>query len=320
MELSNKLYMKTINLKRQISIVAMFVLVISACGKKEIKPDAYGNFEVIETIISSRADGNLERFLVEEGQVLIAGQEVGLIDTTQLHLKKEQLIYSKQGLQDKIPSIKPELDVLKEQIAIQQREAERTKNLLKVGAATAKQLDDINAQIAILKSQLEAKKSQLNTQTSATLSEGEPLQAQIALVKDQLAKSHIINPEKGVVLVKYAEVGETVRYGTPLYKTGDLNEIILRAYVSGDQLSELKLNSEVKVRIDIANDAYKYFNGKLEWISSQAEFTPKIIQTKEDRVNMVYAIKIRVKNPGDIKIGMPGEVFLNAESIKEIKN
>ncbi len=297
-----------------IAASVLMLMFLSSCKSNKIEPDAYGNFEAVETIVSARAEGNLEKFTVDEGQVLSAGQEVGLVDTTQLFFKKQQLMANKQSLQKKIPSIQPELAVLGAQITSQEREKTRTENLLKVGAATAKQLDDINAQIKILRSQLIAKKAQLNTQTSSTLSEGGPLQAQISQINDQLIKSHIINPEKGVVLVKYAEPGETVRYGTPLYKTGDLDEIILRAYVAEDQLGQVKMNQDVKVRIDIANDAYQYFNGKVEWISSQAEFTPKIIQTKEDRVNMVYAVKIRIKNTGEIKIGMPGEVFLHANA------
>ena len=307
--------MKAMNTRQNfIALSVMMMLLSSACKNNESEPDAYGNFEAVETIVSARTEGYLEKFTIQEGQVLEAGQEVGLVDTTQLYLKKQQLIANKNGLREKLPSIQPELDVLKAQIAIQEREKTRVENLLKVGAATGKQLDDINAQINILKSQLSARKSQLNTQTSATLSESQPIQEQIAQINDQLAKSHILNPEKGVVLVKYAEPGETVRYGTPLYKTGDLEQIILRAYVAEDQLSKVKLNGDVKVRIDIADGAFKYFDGKVEWISSQAEFTPKIIQTKEDRVNMVYAVKIRIKNTGEIKIGMPGEVFLNANS------
>lgn len=306
--------MKTICIKSVLILAGIIIALLTGCGQKEAGPDAYGNFESVETVVSARAEGNLERFLVEEGQLINASQEVGLVDTVQLYLKKQQLTYSRKSLQDKLPNIQPELDVLHQQITVQQREKERTQNLLDVGAATAKQLDDINAQIQILQRQLAARRAALNTQTSSTLSESGPLKAQIAQIDDQLRKSRIVNPEKGIVLVKYAEPGETVRYGTPLYKIANMDEIILRAFVAGDQLNRVRIGQNVNVRIDVAGDAYKYFPGIVEWVSSQAEFTPKIIQTKEERVNMVYAIKVRVKNPGDMKIGMPGEVFLDQKA------
>lgn len=304
--------MKKLKLYPKILSIAVITLFYAACKSTEPAPDAYGNFEADETTVSSRADGNLEIFNAEEGTVLNAGENVGLVDTTQLHLKKMQLLATKKGLREKLPDIQPELQVIKQQIAAQERERDRTTNLLKVGAAMPKTLDDINANIKILKSQLAARKAQLDVQTSATLSESNPIDAQIDQVKDQLTKSYIINPKKGMVLVKYAETGETVHFGSPLYKLGNVDEIILRAYVSGDQLSKVKIGQTVRLRIDVANGAYQYYEGKVEWISSEAEFTPKIIQTKDERVNMVYATKIRVKNDGKIKIGMPGEVFLNS--------
>lgn len=305
--------MKKLKLNHKITFLALITVFFTACKSTAPTPDAYGNFEADETIVSSRADGNLEVFNVEEGTVLNTGEEVGLVDTTQLHLKKIQLMATKQSLREKLPDIQPELQVIKQQIAAQERERDRTMNLLKVGAAMPKTLDDINANLKILQSQLAARRAQLDVQTSATLSESSPIDAQIAQVKDQLAKCNIINPKKGMVLVKYAEPGETVHFGSPLYKLGDVDEIILRAYISGDQLSSVKLGQMVKLRIDVSKDAYQYYDGKVEWISSEAEFTPKIIQTKDERVNMVYATKIRVKNDGKIKIGMPGEVFLTLQ-------
>lgn len=304
--------MKKLKLYPKILSIAVITLFFAACKSTEPSPDAYGNFEADETIVSSRADGNLEIFNAEEGMVLNAGENVGLVDTTQLHLKKMQLIANRNSLSKKLPDVQPELQVIAQQIAAQERERERTVNLLKVGAAMPKTLDDINANIKILKSQLAARKAQLSVQTSATLSETDPIDAQIAQVQDQLLKCQIINPKKGMVLVKYAESGETVHYGSPLYKIGDVDEIILRAYISGDQLSKVKIGQTVRLRIDVANRAYQYYEGKVEWMSSEAEFTPKIIQTKDERINMVYATKIRVKNDGKIKIGMPGEVFLSS--------
>ncbi|MBD3748777.1 MAG: HlyD family efflux transporter periplasmic adaptor subunit [Sphingobacteriales bacterium] len=305
--------MKKLKLYPKILSIAVITFFFTACKSTEPTPDAYGNFEADETIVSSRADGNLEVFNVEEGTVLNAGENVGLVDTTQLHLRKMQLIATKQGLRERLPDIQPELQVIEQQIAAQERERNRTMNLLKVGAAMPKTLDDINANIKILKSQLAARKAQLSVQTSATLSERNPIDAQIDQVKDQLAKAYIINPKKGMVLVKYAETGETVHFGSPLYRIGDVEEIILRAYISGDQLSSVKIGQRVSLRIDVSNGAYQYYNGTVEWISSEAEFTPKIIQTKDERINMVYATKIRVKNDGKIKIGMPGEVFLTPQ-------
>ncbi|MFA6084069.1 HlyD family secretion protein [Mucilaginibacter sp.] len=291
------------------------ILILSACGKKEDKPDAYGNFESVETVVSAQADGSLLRFRIQEGQALKAGEDVGMVDTLQTSLKKLQLESNKQGLDQKLPSIKPELDVLRQQITTQLHERDRTKNLLAVGAATGKQLDDINAQIKLLQQQLQARSAELKTQTRSTLSDKAPINAQISQLKDQISKSNVINPVPGTVLVKYAEQGEIVRYGTPLYKVAAIDTIILRAYVAGGDLSRTKIGQEVKVRIDKDKDDYQYFKGRITWISTQAEFTPKIIQTKDERVNMVYAVKVLVANNGNIKIGMPGEVFLNANAV-----
>ncbi|MCC7466986.1 MAG: efflux RND transporter periplasmic adaptor subunit [Saprospiraceae bacterium] len=303
-------------------------VLILACGKTAPKADAYGNFEADERIISSEATGKIMTLSLEEGQSLEAGQVIGAIDSVQIVLKKEQLQASIRAIIAKSPAIGAQLAVFEKQIAsIQQqlstldREKRRVENLLKSDAATPKPLDDINAQIEAAQRQLDvigeqksASNASLGVQKSGLLAEVLPLQKQLAQLDDQLAKCRIVNPVKGNVLIKYAEPGEVTAFGKPLYKIADLSTLTLRAYVAGDQLTRIKTGQDLKVQVDAADGATQEFTGKVRWISPKAEFTPKVIQTKEERVNLVYAVKIDVPNPdGLLKIGMPAEVYFDSQ-------
>lgn len=298
-------------MKKLIIVLAAFV---AGCAGGEIKYDASGTFEAVETIVSAEANGIIKRFTVEEGQELKANQVVGYVDSVQLYLKKKQLEAQIAAVLSKKPNIATQIASLQEQLRQAQREQTRVENLLKADAATQKQLDDASAQVEIIKKQIAAQESSLGITSKSINEESGPLTVQIAQLEDQLSKCKIVNEVNGTVLTKYAEVNEMTATGKPLYKIADLSEIILRAYVTGDQLPDLKLGQHVTVLIDAPENSYKEYPGEIQWISSKAEFTPKTIQTKDERANLVYAIKIRVKNDGLIKIGMYGEVKLTAES------
>lgn len=298
-------------MKKLIIVLAAFV---AGCAGGEIKYDASGTFEAVETIVSAEANGIIKRFTVEEGQELKANQVVGYVDSVQLYLKKKQLEAQIAAVLSKKPNIATQIASLQEQLRQAQREQTRVENLLKADAATQKQLDDATAQVEIIKKQIAAQESSLGITSKSINEESGPLTVQIAQLEDQLSKCKIVNEVNGTVLTKYAEVNEMTATGKPLYKIADLSEIILRAYVTGDQLPDLKLGQHVTVLIDAPENSYKEYPGEIQWISSKAEFTPKTIQTKDERANLVYAVKIRVKNDGLIKIGMYGEVKLTAES------
>jgi len=294
---------------RPILFIAIAGLVLSCTGKDD-KADAYGNFEAIEVIISSEATGKILSLQLEEGDKLAAGTQVGLVDTMQLFLTKKQLEASIDALRSKTQNVKVQLDVLENQKDNLLREVKRVEKLLAENAATQKQYDDLSGQLNVVESQIIATKSQLNTANSGLLSEINPLLARIDQINDQIKKSLIVNPAPGTVLSKFAYENEVTTFGKPLYKIADLENITLKAYISGNQLADLKIGNEVKVIID-QDDAEKPLNGTVSWVSSTAEFTPKVIQTKEERVSLVYAFKVLVKNDGTLKIGMPGEVYFN---------
>jgi HlyD family secretion protein len=290
--------------------VLLFVCAVAFtfCNKNKNKFDASGAFEAEETIISSEASGNLKQFNVTEGQALQAGQAVGYIDSTQLVLKKKQLEAQIKSVLAQRPDIATQLASLHEQLTAAEVDQRRIGNLVKKDALPRKQLDDINSKVDVLKRQIDATQSQLKITSGSITEQANPLQVQIEQVNDQLSKCTIVNPINGTVLTKYAEPNEVIAPGKPLYKIADLSNLLLRAYITGGQLSQIKLNQKVKVLIDDGPEKYRELEGTVEWISSQAEFTPKTIQTKEERANLVYATKIRVKNDGSIKIGMYGEV------------
>ncbi len=287
---------------------AALLLVVTSCNNNGPEFDATGNFEADEIIISAEASGKILQLNVEEGTELKSQAVIGLIDTTQLYLRKKQLEYSIRAVNAKQPNVTVQLAAITEQIEIAKREKKRVENLLKDDAATQKQLDDLNAQLDLLQRQYAATQSTLNITRQSLQSETLPLIAQLEQVQDQISKSQIINPVNGTVLSLYAKQNEVVNPGKALYKIADLSTVILRAYISGSQLSQIKLGQSVKVLVDAPDDGYKEYAGTITWVSDKAEFTPKTIQTKEERANLVYAVKIDVKNDGYLKLGMYGEV------------
>ncbi|MGV3764404.1 HlyD family secretion protein [Parapedobacter sp.] len=292
-------------------ILVLAGLLMASCTHEEQPYDASGTFEAVETIISAEANGIIRALDIEEGQSLKAGQTVGYIDSTQLYLKKRQLEAQIDAVLSKKPDIAVQVAALQEQLAQAIHEQKRIANMVEADAATPKQLDDANARVAVIRKQITAQRSTLGT-TAASLSlETAPLAMQIAQVEDQLAKCRIVNPVDGAVLVKYAEANESTATGKPLYKVADLSSITLRAYVTGPQFAQLQLNQQVTVLVDGADGNYREYPGTISWISDKAEFTPKTIQTKDERENLVYATKIRVQNDGLLKIGMYGEVRFN---------
>jgi HlyD family secretion protein len=288
--------------------VVILLLILAGCRTSSNEFDATGNFEADEVIISSEASGKILKFDIEEGTDVEANAVVGLIDTTQLYLRKKQLEYSIKAVIAKSPNASIQLAAIKEQIETGQREKKRVENLLKDDAATQKQLDDLNAQLQLLQRQYDATQSSLSITTQSIQSETLPLKAQLEQVQDQLNKSVIRNPFDGTVLTKYALKDEMAAQGKALYKVADLSSLILRAYISGSQLSQVRLGQKVDVLVDAPEGEYKKYSGEIMWVSDKAEFTPKTIQTKEERANLVYATKIRVKNDGFLKLGMYGEV------------
>ncbi len=294
-----------------VKILTLAALLLASCTDDRSGYDASGTFEAVETIISAEASGVIQELNVQEGQLVQTGQMVGYIDSTQLHLKKRQLQAQIGAVLSRKPNVAIQLAALQEQLHQAIREQQRIANMAEADAATPKQLDDANAQVAVIKKQIAAQRSSLGITASSLTEEASPLEIQIAQLEDQLAKSHIVNPLEGTVLVKYAEANETATVGKPLYKIADLSSIILRAYVTGPQFTQIKLHQQVTVLVDDAAGKYREYEGIVEWISDKAEFTPKTIQTKDERENLVYATKIRVKNDGLLKIGMYGEVRFN---------
>ncbi|WP_118196579.1 HlyD family secretion protein [Albibacterium indicum] len=290
-------------------IFAAAILVWTACtNNNNTSFDASGSFEADETIISAEATGLIKRLDIEEGQSLKAGQVVGYIDSVQLDLKKKQLEAQLTAILGRKPDISVQLSALQEQLRTAEKERERIGNLVKGDAATPKQLDDINAQIVVLEKQIDAQKSSLSISSEGLSKDARTLMVQIEQLEDQLRKCKITNPQDGTILTQYAEVNEMTATGKPLYKIADLSSIFLRAYISGNQLPKLKLNQNVTVLTDDGDGGFKETEGSVVWINDKAEFTPKTIQTKEERANRVYAIKVMVKNDGSYKIGMYGEV------------
>ena len=301
------------------------VVLLTACNGNGNEFDASGTFEADETIVSSEMPGKILSFNVEEGMQLAKDSVVGAVDATNIDLQQEQVEASITALNQKTSSPAEQVRLLQDQLSVQQtrldnllHEKTRIENLLKADAATGKQLDDMNYQIDAVKKEMSVTRQQINvrrndiaTQNRSILSEAEPLRKRVAQLEDQAQRANIVNPLSGTVIAKYAEAGEITSAGKALYKIADLSELNLRAYVTGTQLPTIKLGQQVKVMIDQGAKKYKEYPGTIVWISDKAEFTPKTIQTKEERANLVYAIKVKVKNDGYLKIGMYGEVKLN---------
>jgi len=288
--------------------IATSVVVMSGCAKQQHTFDASGSFEAVETMISSEVAGTLKSFNIEEGQTIDSGEIIGYIDSTQLYLKKKQLISQIKAVKSRTPNVGVQLATLQEQLSTAEREKNRITNLLKAGAGTTKQLDDINSSIAVIKKQIEAQTSTLEISKDGLSKDASTLEIQVEQLNDQLSKCKIINPIQGVILTKYVESNEMVAPGKAMFKIANLSNIILRAYITSDQLPLVKLNQTVKVNTDDGKGGFTETDGTLIWINDKAEFTPKTIQTKNERANMVYAIKVKVKNDGRYKIGMYGEL------------
>jgi len=297
-------------MKNKLSNIILIILSASffACSNGNGDFDATGTFESEEIIVSSEATGKLVKFDVDEGFNLKQNQVVGVVDTIQLYLKKKQLEANIKAVLSKQPDISTQLAALKKQIETAEVEKNRIENLVSSNAATTKQLDDVNSQLDVLNKQYDASKSSLTITKNGLQSETLPLFAQIEQIEDQNKKSKIVNPIDGTVLTRYAKQDEITSNGKALYKIANLDEMTLRAYINGDQLGEVKLGQKVKVFVDKGEGKQKEMNGEIYWVSSKSEFTPKTIQTKDERANLVYAVKVKVKNDGYLKIGMYGEV------------
>ena len=288
--------------------VALAFLAVS-CGK-ETAFDAQGTFEATEVVVSSEASGRIMRLDAEEGTQINANTVVGEIDSLQLDLQRKQLMAQQTALLGSRPDVQKQVATIKEQIAKQKVELTRFANMLKDGATTQKQYDDMEAHLRVLESQLDATLSSLTKNTITITNNAAALEAQILALEDRIAKCRVVSPVSGTVLVKYAEVGELATMGKPLFKVADLNKIYLRAYFTSEQLSKVNLGDNVKVIADFGAEERFEYEGTITWIASESEFTPKTIQTKDSRANLVYAVKIAVKNDGRLKIGLAGEVIL----------
>ncbi len=298
------------------------IVILVACSSEGKVYDASGTFEAEEVIVSSELSGQLLSLNVNEGDSIGKGQIVGTIDADNILLQKQQVQATVQSLSEKTADVTSEIKLLNSQLTVQQSqlnnliyERDRVERLVKADAATGKQLDDLNAQVDILRNQMlvtqrqiVVQRNQVNTQNRTILSEAKPMQKQVEQLDEQLSKSKVVNPINGIVITKYVEQGEFTSPGKALYKIADLSILTLRAYVTGSQFSQIKLNQKAKVLVDNGKKDYRTYNGTITWISNKAEFTPKTIQTKEERENLVYAVKIRIANDGYLKIGMFAEV------------
>ena len=306
-------------------LISALSFIFVSCSTNKEKFDASGTFEVTEVVVSSEIPGKITVLDIREGDTVSANSIVGKVDASNILLQQEQVEASIGALSEKTADVSPQVKLLENQLALQQAQVEnlehekaRIERLFKQDAATGKQVDDISYQLDAARKQLQITRQQINvqrnnvsTQNRSILSETKPLEKRVALLQDQVQRANIINPVTGTVITKYAETGELTSTGKAIYKVADMKEMILRAYITGDQFSQVKLNQQVKVFVDNGPGKYREYKGVITWISDKAEFTPKTIQTKDERANLVYAIKINVKNDGLLKIGMYGEVRFN---------
>ena len=301
--------MKYKNAIRELSILSV-ILISFACGRDSEIYDASGSFEATEIIVSSEVGGKILEMNIEEGDSVKGGAVLGQIDTVQLWLKKRQILATVRALEARRPELRKQIAAIEEQISVQTREKERIERLLKAGAATGKQLDDVNASISILTKQLDAQRSSLANTSGGLTEDASALMIQADQLDDQLKRSRITSPITGTILTKYAEAGEVTGAGKPLFKIADMDRMILKAYITSDIVTQVKQGQSVKVYADFGEEGSREYEGKIVWISDKAEFTPKTIQTKDERANLVYAVKIAVKNDGYLKIGMYGGLSL----------
>lgn len=295
---------------KRITTIFLIPLFLYSCDGDDAAVDASGTFEAVEVIVSSEVTGTLEELSIQEGALVAEGQPLGWIDSTQLYLKKKQLLAQIDAILSRRPHIATQLASYRVQLETAERELARVRNLFKADAATQKQVDDATAQVSVIRKQMDAHRSSLDVSSQSLVTETLPLSAQVEQLEDQLRRCRIVNPMDGTILAQYAEAHELVTVGKPLYKIADISALELRAYMTGGQLPGIRLNQEVTVLVDDAAGGYREYPGNITWISSKAEFTPKTIQTKDERADLVYAIKVKVKNDGYLKIGMYGEVKL----------
>lgn len=290
-----------------ITLLGLSVLA-TGCRNASTDADASGTFEATEVIVSAEANGKLLAFNVEEGQPVKKGEQVALIDSTALYLNKMQLQQNQKAILAGRQDVKTQLESLRKELTNAEADQKRIGNLVKGQVASQKQLDDVNLRIEVLKARIDAQGNLLNTGNTALSEQGKTIAAQLNVIEDQLRRCRVINPVDGTVLTKYSEAFEMTGVGKPLYKVADLSQVILRAYISNDQQSQVKIGQKVNVMVDNGDNEMRTYEGVVQWVSNKAEFTPKTIQTKEERANLVYAVKIAVKNDGLLKIGMYGEV------------
>jgi len=294
-------------MKQSVLFFSLFFL-LAACTSTHKNYDASGLFEATEVIVSAEINGKILSLNITEGQSVDPFQLLGIIDTTQLYWQKVQLQQSKKQVSARKQDVSTQLASLEEQLAYQQLEKNRVERLIAAKAGNTKQLDDINAQIAIIHKQIVAMKENLEKNNQGVIDNSGLVDAQIAAINDHLSKAYIKSPISGTIIVKYAESGEVTTLGRPLFKVADIENLYLRAYISSAQLTQIQLNQPVKVYSDFGEKERREYDGIITWISPEAEFTPKTIQTKDERANLVYAIKILVKNDGFLKIGMYGDI------------
>ncbi len=300
--------MKILKYPFAILLFAVTGFYFASCRGSNGGYDASGSFEATEIIVSAESTGKIVELDIEEGQTLEAGKYYGAIDSVQLELRKKQLLAGKKAVESRYMDLDIQTSAIEQQIATAVNEKERVETLLKSNAAARKQLDDINAQIAFLGKQLDANKATIKNTNKGISEESTSIEIQTAQLDDQINKCKITSPIDGTVLVKYSRKGEFASPGKPLFKIADINNMLLRAYITSDQLDLIKIGQAVRVFSDSGQDEMKEYPGKVVWISDKAEFTPKTIQTKNERANQVYALKIAVKNDGYLKIGMYGEI------------
>jgi HlyD family secretion protein len=296
---------------KTISLIIIAIIFLAGCTNKTGEADAYGNFEVTEVIISAETNGRILRFDAREGSLIVKGTELALIDTTFLDLQKDELEAQIKSVRTKLLTIKAQNDVLNQQIENNRVNISRIEKMLKDDAATMKQLDDLTGQEAVFRKQIEAN----NTQKISVAAELSVYDTKRATLIEQLRRSSVKSPLTGTILEKYSEAGEITSSGKPLAKIADMSIIKLKVYVSGAQIAKIKTGKQCTVRIDDGKKGYRSFTGTISYVSEKAEFTPKIIQTKEERVILVYAVKIDIINDGSLKEGMPGEAIFTEKTL-----
>lgn len=292
-------------------ILPLTLVLFYSCSSNDKKTDATGVFEATEIIVSAESSGKICSLSIHEGDEVTKGQVLGQIDSIQLYLNKLQVEANQMALLSSRPDIQSQLNAIQAEIEKAEFEKKRIEKLLEGDVATRKQLDDIDAQIEVLHANYKAKKTALNISTQTIDAQSEALEAQINVINDQLERSTITSPIDGTILVKYAEEGELTGMGKPLFQVADIDRMILRAYVTGDQLPMLQIGQQIKVVAEVGEDGSREYEGEITWISGKSEFTPKTIQTQDERANLVYAVKIAVPNDGNLKIGMYGGIIIS---------